>query len=242
MSLAVSPCTDAPVVHVQDMHKTFRRDSREIKALAGIDLVLEQGSFTALLGPSGCGKTTLLKVLAGLEQPDHGRLRVEPAMKPAVVFQDPRLLPWCSLRRNLELALLRLPHALDGSEKERRINQALDLVGLSDRDQAWPGELSGGMAQRAGLARALCRESRYLLMDEPFSALDALTRERLQHDLKCLHRSRASTILFITHDIHEALTLANRVLVMKDGCLRGEMFPQPGNLETDMDSIRQLMG
>lgn len=230
-----------PEVRIQGICRTFRRDSREIPALTGVELTLSPGSFTALLGPSGCGKTTLLRVIAGLESPDSGGVLAIPAIPPAVVFQDPRLLPWHTLHQNLELALLRLPEPISRQEKHLRIRQALDIVGLSDRGDAWPRELSGGMAQRAGLARGLCRESRYLLMDEPFSALDALTREKLQADLKGLHRRSRPTILFITHDIHEARELATRIVVMKDGRIRGDMVPRQGCAEEDKALIRQMM-
>lgn len=212
-------------LRLKALNKSYYRDGRPVRAVRDLNLELDPGSFTALVGYSGCGKTTLLRTIAGLEQPDGGSVAMSPATAwPAVVFQDPRLLPWMTVRRNLLLALRqRGRDSRDKREDRKRVDDALKLVGLEDCRDSYPHELSGGMAQRAALARALCQESNLVLMDEPFSALDALTRGSLQRELLGLWRKRRNTILFITHDIGEALLLSGRILVMKEGRLTADL-------------------
>ncbi|WP_418764491.1 ABC transporter ATP-binding protein [Mailhella sp.] len=180
--------------------------------LRGVDLDLAPGGVTCLLGASGCGKSTLLRVAAGLEKPDAGRALVEPEAC-AMVFQDPRLLPWLTAGENLRLALPpSCPDALD------RMTRALAMVELApDVLNAMPRELSGGMAQRVGVARALLRSPRVLLMDEPFASLDAITREKLQIMLKRL--MTRSLCLLVTHDMDEALRVGARICVMERGVI-----------------------
>ena len=180
--------------------------------LQGLDLDLEPGTFTALLGRSGSGKSTFLRALAGLDREVEGEIRV-PAQR-SVVFQDPRLLPWATVLDNVILGL-------DGS---RRANQAagraaLAEVGLAGHEQDWPKTLSGGEAQRAALARALVREPTLLLLDEPFGALDALTRIRMHALVQELCARHRPAVLLVTHDVDEAVLLADRVLVLTDGVL-----------------------
>ncbi|MFI9796169.1 ABC transporter ATP-binding protein [Streptomyces sp. NPDC052302] len=193
-----------PAVQLRGLTRSF--EGRTV--LDGIDLDLPAGQFTALLGHSGSGKSTLLRAVAGLD-PEVGGQLTAPA-RVSVVFQDSRLLPW---RRVLDNVLL----GLDGKDTERRGREALAEVGLEDRERAWPNELSGGEAQRAALARALVREPELLLADEPFGALDALTRIRMHHLLRELWERHRPSVLLVTHDVDEAIVLADRVLVLEHG-------------------------
>ena len=200
---------------------TFLTDKGEaVAALGQVDLVIDPGEFVCLVGPSGCGKTTLLNILAGFLAPTQGRalLDGEPILGPSyergVVFQQPNLFPWLTVRKNVELGL-----RFRGVPRATRAAVAaenLELVGLADFGEAKPYELSGGMQQRAQLARVLANDPSTILMDEPFGALDALTRERLQVDLRSLSRTKRKTVLFITHSVGEAVFLGDRVLVMSD--------------------------
>ncbi|WP_328791562.1 ABC transporter ATP-binding protein [Streptomyces sp. NBC_00273] len=182
------------------------------------DLEFAAGSFTALLGPSGCGKSTVLNTVAGFVRPTSGQVTAgaEPVRGPGpergVVFQHYALFPWRTARGNVEFALGRL--GLPRAERRRRALAALAEVGLADGAQKYPAQLSGGMQQRVALARALAAEPEVLLMDEPFGALDALTRTRMQTLLRELWQRRGTTVLFVTHDIDEALALAGRVIVL----------------------------
>lgn len=184
--------------------------------LSNLSFTLEAGRVTALLGRSGCGKTTLLKIAAGLIAPDEGRVEGRPA-RTAIVFQSPKLLPWKSLAENVALALLHEP--LSEDERLQRSVSALAMVGLGERAGDAPGALSGGQAQRAALARALVTRPRLLLLDEPFGALDALTRSALQRECAKLFTADAMTVLLITHDVREAVLLADRIHVMEAGGL-----------------------
>ncbi|TWG07415.1 ABC transporter ATP-binding protein [Saccharopolyspora dendranthemae] len=176
--------------------------------LEGLDLDIEPGQFVALLGPSGCGKSTLLRILADLDQEVTGE--VEVAERRAVAFQAPRLMPWKRVWHNVVLGL-------PGRPDKRRAVASLEEVGLGHRVDVWPKVLSGGEAQRTSLARALVREPDLLLLDEPFSALDALTRIKAQKLVGELWQRHGCAILLVTHDVEEALLLADRVLVMNEG-------------------------
>lgn len=185
--------------------------------LEHVDLDIDQHEIVSLVGTSGCGKSTLLRIVSGLETPSRGRVVIDgsevrgPRAEIAMVFQEPRLLPWSTVAENVRLALL----DLDKAEQDRRIEQTLHRVGLTQYANAWPRELSGGMAQRVAIARALAREPEILLLDEPFSALDSFTRASLQdHLLEIWERSRF-TMLFVTHDLEEAVALADRIVVLR---------------------------
>jgi sulfonate transport system ATP-binding protein len=194
-----------PMVHVSNLVRSFGRGPN---ILNGLDLTIRAGEFVALLGRSGSGKSTLLRTLAGLDEAPPGTVTV-PAER-AVVFQEPRLVPWKRVWANVALGLRR-PDA-----RERAV-AALSEVGLSHRLEAWPLTLSGGEAQRAALARALVREPKLLLLDEPFAALDALTRLKTQGLVASLWRTHRPAVLLVTHDVDEALLLADRVLVLDQG-------------------------
>ena len=173
-----------------------------------LDLVIDDEELVVLLGPSGCGKSTLLRLLAGLDRPDGGRIEV-PARR-AIVFQGDRLLPWQRVLRNVTLGL----HGRDADQRARR---ALADVHLADRERAWPKELSGGEAQRVALARALVSEPELILLDEPFAALDAITRVRMHDLIRELRQEHHASMLLVTHDVDEAIALADRILVMANG-------------------------
>jgi len=199
-------------IALEGVHRTFRSEAGgEVPALAGIDLSVAAGDFVALLGPSGCGKSTLLRLVAGLDRPDHGAVRADTAHV-GMVFQDAHLLPWRDVRANVELPLELLGRA--PAERRARADAVVAQVGLADAARRYPAELSGGMKMRASLARALATEPRLLLLDEPFAALDELTRMALDDELRRLWREAGLTVLFVTHSIAEAAYLAERVVVL----------------------------
>ena len=205
------------------------------QVLNGISLSLAAGGLTCLLGPSGCGKSTLLRIAAGLIPPDAGKTLIEPA-RTAIVFQEPRLLPWFTVAENLALAL----PGSRSAEKKKSIRQVLDLVSLpesgGDIRDLLPRELSGGMAQRVSIARALLKRPDFLLMDEPFAALDAITRGELQKMLVNLIASQLTSCLFVTHDLNEAMTIANHIKVLKDGKI---LFSAPAPAPDEHAQIKQ---
>ena len=198
-----------PAISIEALSKRFGEAGPLV--LDGIDLRIEPGEFVCLLGASGCGKSTLLNIIAGLERPTTGSVTVASG-KVAVMFQDAALFPWLTARRNVELAL-----RLRGVPRQQRRAQALellDLVNLADAAQKRPHELSGGMRQRVALARSLAQDRPVLLMDEPFAALDAITRDLLHEELELVWRRTGRTIVFVTHNVREAARLGQRVLLM----------------------------
>lgn len=206
-------------LEISGLGRTYGNGGAPVEALKGLDLRAGAGSFTVVVGASGCGKTTLLRLIAGLERPGAGTIVFRdsdglPAEKPrfGFMFQDARLLPWLTVEKNLALAF---PEKCP--EAAGTIERVLDLVGLGGWAKAYPRSLSGGMAQRAALARALCRKPEILLLDEPFGALDALTRTKLRKELDELWRRLGLTVVLVTHDIEEAVYLADRVVVMEAG-------------------------
>ncbi|SMF18552.1 sulfonate transport system ATP-binding protein [Xaviernesmea oryzae] len=212
-------------VQISDVSKTFRVEGRTVHALDDVSLAIASGEFISIVGPSGCGKSTLLRFLAGLDGPDSGRIAVDgevidrPSLKRGIVFQDHRLLPWFSVEKNIALSL----HSLAGSEAEKRerVQYLIDLVGLSGFEKALPHELSGGMSQRAAIARGLAPRPPLLLLDEPLGALDSLTRSYLQDELLAIWEREKSTVVMVTHDVEEAIYLSDRVVVME---------PRPGRI------------
>ncbi len=200
---------NGPAVVVRELKRTYGRRT----VIQDLDLRIERGEFVVLLGESGCGKTTLLRALAGLDPIDGGR--IDGPSRPAVVFQEHRLLPWDSLWRNVALGL-------EQNDNRERASAALAEVGLGDRLDDWPRNLSGGQAQRVALARALVQEPRLLLLDEPFAALDALTRIKMQSLVKQLVAKHQPGVLLVTHDVDEAIVLGDRALVMRNGAIACE--------------------
>lgn len=207
-----------PDVHIRAVSKRFGSGQSAVVAVESVDLTLEAGTTTALVGPSGCGKSTLLRIVAGLEEPTTGAVSIggsEPAQVSrngglAVAFQDPCLLPWRTAASNVALArdLARQP------ADPAAVQTLLDLVGLSGFEDKRPAELSGGMRQRCAIARCLVTEPRLLLLDEPFGAVDEMTRRRLNLELPAIWEGRGTTALLVTHSITEAVLLSDRVLVM----------------------------
>jgi NitT/TauT family transport system ATP-binding protein len=200
------------------IHMAFERRGSKVEALGGVDLHIDAGRFCSILGPSGCGKSTLLMLVAGLYRPSAGQILLggQPLRgahgKAGIVFQSDVLLPWLSVLDNVLLPA-RVKHLPDAWARPRA-HELLARAGLSGFEANFPGELSGGMRQRASLCRALLHEPSVLLMDEPFGALDALTRERMQTDLAQVSAQDLKTVLFITHDIEEAVLLSDEVIVM----------------------------
>src|SRR6201997_3595658 len=202
-------------VSLRDVTKVY---DNGVMALGPFDLAVRKGEFVSLLGPSGCGKSTALRIMAGLAAPSAGSVEVAhhdgtlPGQSIGFVFQEPTLMPWTSVRENvrLPLKLARVPAA----ESEPRIMEALTRVGLAEFADSFPRELSGGMKMRVSLARALVTDPDILLMDEPFAALDEITRFRLNNDLLALWRSLRKTVIFVTHSVFESVYLSQRVVVM----------------------------
>src|SRR5215469_4316852 len=199
-----------------------------VRALDGVSLEVGPGSILAVVGASGCGKSTLLRAISGLDTPTQGRVALDgvpitaPHEKIGIIFQEPRLLPWLDVADNVGFGLEHRPRA----ERRERVALALARVGLTDKAHVWPRELSGGQAQRVAIARALVPRPEVLLLDEPFSALDAFTRSDLQDHLLDLWADAKPTLILVTHDVDEAIVLADRVMVM---------CPRPGRIFDEIE-------
>ncbi|HEY9378753.1 MAG TPA: ABC transporter ATP-binding protein [Jiangellaceae bacterium] len=210
-------------VRVQGIVKTFGRGPGHTVALGGLDLDVPVGQFICLLGRSGCGKSTLLNLLAGLDEPTAGSVDVG-GRRVAMMFQDATLFPWLTAGGNIALALKLAD--VPKTERSSRVAELLELVHLGGLEHKRPHELSGGMRQRVALARALAQDASVLLMDEPFGALDAMTRDVLHDEIERIWRERNLTVLFVTHNVREAVRLGDRVVLMK---------PAPGRVDIDID-------
>ena len=200
-----------PVVSITDVNKSFGSGNQRVSALEGVSLDVDRGEFVCLLGASGCGKSTLLNLIAGLDQPTSGRVDVR-AERTGLMFQEAALFPWLTVRGNVEIALklAGMPRA----ERQPRAQELLEMVHLGDFAKRRPHELSGGMRQRAALARALAQDADVLLMDEPFGALDAMTRDLLHDELEALWTSTGKTVIFVTHNVREAVRLGDCVVLL----------------------------
>jgi len=228
------PATSAPIITVRDLAKTYR-SKREglLEALAPVSFEIPKGEFVCLVGPSGCGKSTLLKILAGIVPRSGGEIDIRHGGRSAadchigLVFQSPVLLPWRTVLENTVLPADVLD--LDRAAAERRARASLAMVGLQGFEQSYPSELSGGMQQRCAITRALLHDPPILLMDEPFGALDAMTRDTMNLELQRIWAESRKTVFLITHSIPEAVFLADRVLVMS---------PRPGRI---IDDIRPAL-
>jgi NitT/TauT family transport system ATP-binding protein len=211
--------------------KRFRTNRGDVEALTDATLVIGEGEFVVLVGPSGCGKSTVLNLVAGLEFPDEGEVLADgqkvdgPGRDRMVMFQESALFPWLTVTQNV-LFGLKLKPGLDRKARRETAAFYLDMVGLSKFAHSFVHELSGGMKQRVALARALAPNPRVLLMDEPFGALDAMTREQLYGDLQRIWQARKKTIVFVTHDVREAVCLGDRVIVFS---------PHPGRIREQFE-------
>lgn len=218
------------LLEIENVHKTFAGPDGPVRALDGVSLSIGQSEFISVVGPSGCGKTTLLNLVAGLENTTDGRLSISdiPITRPitdvGIVFQDATLMEWRTVLENVMLQIE--VRKLKVSEYQGRALELLERLGLGQFLDAYPGQLSGGMKQRVSIARALVHRPGLLLMDEPFSALDALTRDKLNLDLQNLCMNEGTTTLFITHSVMDAVFLADRVVVMT---------PRPGKIASIID-------
>ena len=220
---AASP--DRPLVSLLNVGKRF---DNGVEALHGLSLQIARGGFVSLLGPSGCGKSTALRLIAGLSRPSSGEVRFSddapPGQSIGFVFQEPTLMPWARVAANVGLPLKL--KGIPARDRAARVAEALELVGLSGFSAAFPRELSGGMKMRVAIARALVTRPRLLLMDEPFAALDEITRFRLNDDLQRLRLELGCTVIFVTHSVYESAYLSSRIVVMA---------PRPGRIVADIE-------
>ena len=229
------------MIEIRGVHKEFAKGERRVVALQDIDLTVAEREFVAILGPSGCGKSTLLNMVAGFEQPTQGSVKVAgeeivaPAPSRGVVFQEPALFPWLTVMDNVVFGPK--TRGQKAADYRARAAQIIEQIGLSGFEASYPAELSGGMRQRVGIARVLIMEPKVLLMDEPFGSLDAQTRTLMQELLLSLWERHHQTVLFITHDIEEAVLLADRVCVMtaRPGRIKKSIevrMPRPRSIES----------
>ncbi len=229
------PDTATPIIEIKGVSKVFRLQDQTIHALSDAHLSINKGEFICLIGASGCGKSTLLRIMAGFETPSSGQALMwgKPIDGPdpgrGMVFQDYALFPWLSVRDNIGFGPT--SRGLSRAEVKATVDKFIDLVGLAKFANAYPHQLSGGMKQRVAIARVLANDAELVLMDEPFGALDAMTRERLQDELLDIWQRTKLTVVFVTHSVEEAIVLANRVVVMTPG---------PGRIESDnmLDLVR----
>ena len=211
------------IVEINNLTKVFESKDNAVKALEDINLEIEEGNFISIIGGSGCGKSTLLRIIGGLETEYEGEVLVDgkrverPSREKGFIFQDHRLLPWLTVKENIRFSLP------DNQKKnDALIKENLEIVGLSEFENAYPRQLSGGMAQRVAIARALANKPRILLLDEPFGALDAITKMNLQEEMLKIWRKEKITMVIVTHDIDEAIYLGSKVVVMT---------PRPGRIK-----------
>jgi sulfonate transport system ATP-binding protein len=210
--------TERVALDIRRLAKTFHVDGREVVALRDVSFTVAAGEFVSIVGPSGCGKSTLLRLIAGLDVPDGGVALADgssirrPSRQRGIVFQEHRLFPWLDVSDNIALGLLK--SAATPSERRGVARDLLELVGLNGFERAFPDQLSGGMAQRVAIARSLAARPDLLLLDEPFGALDSLTRRHMQVELLRIHEREHVTMLMVTHDVEEAVFLSNRIVLM----------------------------
>ena len=228
-----------PRLVARGVSKTFRRDGKEVNVLNGIDLEIYEGELMVVVGPSGCGKTTLLNIIAGFDAPSAGRVEIDgkpvtgPDRRRVVVFQEHGVFPWLTVEGNIGFGLT----DLDPKERARRVAHYVKLVGLEGFEHAYPHEVSGGMKQRVEVARALAVQPDLLFLDEPFGALDFITRHVMRSELLRIWNAEKKTVLFITHDIEESVQLADRIVVMSARpaairCIIDNDLPRPRDLSS----------
>ncbi len=232
---------------MRNLNLVYLSKNREVHALKDVNLSVEEGSFVCLLGPSGCGKTSLLRLIAGFRKPTSGSLTLDgkpikgPDRQRGVVFQQPTLYPWLTVQKNVEfgLKMRKLPR----EERRKSAERCIEMVGLQEFTQAYPYELSGGMKQRVAIARVLANDPRLILMDEPFGALDAMTKEQMQQWVRGIWRTMHKTVVFVTHDIDEALMLGTKVVVMTSRPGRISKVLSPSfTVQADANSADEIKG
>lgn len=231
------------MLELSNASRHYEVAGRTVSALNGVKEHFPTGSITTVVGRSGCGKTTLLRLLAGLTEPSVGEVRRDPAARVGVVFQEARLMPWLDVADNVAFPLI---GRLDRSEIAVRVDETLTLVGLAETRCALPVQLSGGMAQRVAIARALAQQTDVLLLDEPFSALDAFTRRNLQRTLVDIWQARRPTVVLVTHDVEEAVLLGESVIEMENGRVVGRVaidlpFPREATDPAIVDHRRSIL-
>lgn len=216
MSKEIKSSEETTAIKIEHLNKQFIVDKQPMEVLKDINLEIKQGEFVTIVGHSGCGKSTLLKIMCGLVDYEDGIVMrnghkvIGPGPKCGMVFQDHRLLPWLKIKDNVGFGL----RNLSKEEREKKVTRYLELVGLSGFENSYPSQLSGGMSQRAAIARGLVNNPTILLLDEPFGALDALTRIQMQKEILNIQEKEGTTMVMVTHDIDEAIYLADRVVVM----------------------------
>lgn len=204
-------------IELSNVQKTYEVNGQRLPVLQGMNLLLPENTITVILGRSGCGKTTLLRLVGGLEEPDEGEIIFYTEHKTAFVFQESRLMPWLNVWDNVRFGLEKK------ADDRPFIQNIIDMVGLSGFEKAYPSQLSGGMQQRVAIARALAYEPSFIMMDEPFAALDYFTRSQMQKELLHLQRERGASILFVTHSIDEALLLGDKIVIIENGQIKSEI-------------------
>jgi len=215
-------------IELKNVQKSYLVDGRAFPVLQGINLTLPENTITVILGRSGCGKTTLLRLVGGLEEPDEGEIIFHAEHKTAFVFQESRLMPWLNVWENVRFGLEKK------ADDRLFIQNIIDMVGLSGFEKAYPSQLSGGMKQRVAIARAFAYEPSFIMMDEPFAALDYFTRTQMQRELKRLQEERGASILFVTHSIDEALLLGDKIVMIEDGQIKSELTIEADGRERDL--------
>lgn len=218
-------------IEIAGVHKEYMVEDRRVEVLKGITLSVPDNRITVILGRSGCGKTTLLRLVGGLERWNSGWIEPQNAGRMAFVFQEPRLMPWLDVRKNIAFGLK------SGEADSEEIDKIIETVGLKEFEKAYPAQLSGGMQQRVAIARALAYNPSFVLMDEPFAALDHFTRAQMQKELLRVWRMNHCGILFVTHSIDEALLLGHKIVLIEKGtiqiCYELEMENEKRNLLDD---------
>jgi len=234
-------------LEVENLVKSYpKADGSEFVVLDGINLTIHEDEFIAVIGHSGCGKSTLLKIVAGLEKPSHGSVRLDgkeirkPGAERMMVFQHYSLLPWLTVKENIRLAVDEVLKKASGAEKISIVNEHLSMVNLTAAANKYPDEISGGMKQRVGIARALATRPKMLLMDEPFGALDALTRSKLQRQVLDIWEQHRQAVMMITHDVDEAIYMSDRIVLMTNGPAAkiGEIIDVPFSHPRDRVAMR----
>lgn len=221
--------SDENAIEITNLYKTFQSETGEVHALKDINFNIKKGEFLSIVGASGCGKSTLLRIISGLETQTKGEIKCngklvsEPGLERGMAFQESRLFPWFTLERNVHFGIsYEKKQALSKKQQMELVYQYLELVGLADFGKSYPNQLSGGMQQRASIARALIEDPEILLLDEPFGALDAMTRVSMQEELERIWHQQKKTMILVTHDIEEAVYLGDRVVILssRPGCIK----------------------